>query len=120
MTEEQKKRLDSALAKREGGYGMKNSEIAMVRAFDRGRISEHFDRLKSAPFSPPTMLRSLESTTVERVDGLAEKLRGGRGGEETDYESRIAALEALLTGLTRKSITYCSGGSSSTKTILMS
>ncbi len=53
------------------------------------------------------------------IDG--SRVQGGATTEELDdLSDRIAALETLTTGLSRTTVTYCSGGSSSSKTILMS
>lgn len=48
------------------------------------------------------------------VDGSAVSGTGG------SIETRVTALETLTSGLSQQSVSYCSGGSTTSKTILMS
>jgi len=102
--------LRNALAKREQGRGLKNSEITAIRHYEQALVKS--DR---APISRRSPAPVSEATMVANRDTLARST-----GADAALAARVAVLEALLSGLTRQTITYCSGGSSSSKTILMS
>jgi hypothetical protein len=124
LTSNEERRLNTALAR------------GPASSFDvRQRLE---DRMRDIAI-PPVRLPSREAKElaeeqrhakpIEEIENLTQKLRGGNGTAATvaDLESRIAALEtsnatlvALVSGLSRQTVTYCSGGSSSSKTILMS
>jgi hypothetical protein len=61
-----------------------------------------------------------ESQAVKFVPTYAMETTGGKAADLSALIARIAALETLLSGLSRQTVTYCTGGSSSSKTILMS
>ncbi len=105
--------LEIARRKQAQGRGLKNSEIALLRHAEKVD-AQIVDRPRSAP--PAPLSEGDTRTTLNAgKDTLASAKPGG-----PDLTARIAVLEALLSGLTRQTVTYCSGGSSSSKTILMS
>jgi hypothetical protein len=64
-------------------------------------------------------------TITERNAIIAGSGSGGSGGsggnvDLTGIIANIAALQTLTSGLTRQNVTYCSGGSNTTITILRS
>lgn len=102
--------LETALAKRKQGRGMKNSEIAEIRHYEQALVKTDRSSARNSltPYS--------ESTMVTNRDTL---FKSNGGGTDAALAARVAALEALLAGLSRQTISYCSGGTTTSKTILM-
>lgn|SRR5574343_419246 len=104
--------LENARRKQEQGRGLKNSEIALLRHAEK--VDAQIVRSPTKPAPVQTSEGDTRTTLNAGKDRLASAPTGG------DLTARVAALEALLSGLTRQTVTYCSGGSSTTKTVLMS
>tara|TARA_R110002126_G_scaffold192782_2_gene341045 strand:+ start:272 stop:610 length:339 start_codon:yes stop_codon:yes gene_type:complete len=102
--------LMTALAKRQQGRGMKGSEIAEIRHYEQALVKgdRAAPRKALSPYS--------ESTMVANRDTLA-KTSGN--GTDTALAARVAVLEALLAGMSRQTISYCSSGTTTSKTIVM-
>lgn len=123
-TERDDNPLRTALQKRDQGRGMKASEAALIRAAEKVQV---FPR-KPRPEPHSISEGDTRTTMLAGKDTLASAAGGGAGAADlAALEARIAALETyktvtldpLLSGLSRQTVTYCSGGSSSSKTILM-
>lgn len=103
--------LETALSKREQGRGMNNSEIAAIRHYEQALVRPD----RAAPRK--TLTPYSESTMVSNRDTLVKSVGGG---SDASLAARVATLEALLAGLSRQTISYCSGGTTTSKTIVMS
>lgn len=121
METEQEKALFIAQMKQAQGRGLKNSEITLLRHNEKLKVFPRSPRATSTVVSEADTRTSLQSGK----DSLASA--AGRAGTDaaltarvTALEARVTALETLLAGLSRQTITYCSGGSSTSKTIVMS
>ena len=114
MATERDDPLERAQMKQAQGRGLKNSELALLRHAEKVQV------FKSKPRPPvPTISEGDTRTSLQAGrDSLASA--AGRPTDLTALTARVVALEALLAGLTQQTVTYCSGGSSSSKTILMS
>lgn len=102
--------LKTALAKREQGRGMKGSEIAEIRHYEQALIRPD----RAAPRK--TLTPYSESTMVSNRDTL---VKSGGNGTDSALAARVAILEALLAGMSRQTISYCSSGTTTSKTIVM-
>jgi hypothetical protein len=95
--------------------------------------------LKKVSKSPAAM-----KSMADAINGLVDALNGMQGGPSvtirvtegkililvdidptlnarvTALETSVATLNTLVSGLSRQTVTYCSGGSPTSKTILMS
>lgn len=120
LTNDQKSELARIRTKRNEGRGIGASEAAFQRHAEKvaSQIVQPRPRSEAARISEA----DTRTTMQAGKDTLASA--AGRGGASaadlTALTARVAALETLLSGLTRQTVTYCSGGSSSSKTILMS
>jgi hypothetical protein len=112
METEKENALLTAQMKRAQGRGLKNSEIALLRHNEKVKVFERSPRTQSTVMSEADTRTSLQSGR----DSLASVARA----TDSSLAARVATLETLLAGLSRQTITYCSGGSSSSKTIVMS
>jgi hypothetical protein len=129
LTDDQESELARIRAKRKEGRGIGASEAAFQRHAEK--VASQI--VKPRPRSEATRISEADTRTTMLAgkDTLAAAAGGGGGASTAALaalEARIAALETynsgtlipLVTGLTRQTVTYCSGGSSSSKTILMS
>lgn len=114
METEQEKALFIAQMKQAQGRGLKNSEIALLRHNEKLKVFPRSPRAASTVISEADTRTSLQSGK----DSLASAA-GRSAGTDAALTARVAALETLLAGLSRQTISYCSGGTTTSKTILM-
>jgi len=146
MKDEPDDPLALARMKQAQGRGLKNSELTLLRHADNLRV---FDSQRSQP-PPTTSegdtrtamqagkdtlasARGIDSALTARV-GAVETTTTTHTGQIsthttniaanataiTELTARVLALETLLSGLTKQSVSYCTGGSTVPKQILMS
>ena len=100
--------LANALRKQSQGRGLKNSELSAIRAMDKIQV---------AP-----LMRPAQRERVGQADPAANMLAGrdtlARPEAGSDLTARVIALEALLAGFDRRSISVCDGGVTKTMTIV--
>lgn len=113
--------LENARKKQAQGRGLKNSEIALLRH------AEKVDAQIAKPARRPAASTLSEGDTRTALQAGKDKLSSAGTSNAPDLTAalaaltaRVASLESLTTGLTRQTVTYCSGGSPTSKTILMS
>lgn len=127
LTDDQQSELTRIQTKRREGRGIGASEAAFQRHAEKVKAQIMAPR----PRSEATRISEADTRTTMLAgkDTLAASEGGGAStASVAALEARIAALETyktvtldpLLSGLSRQTVTYCSGGSSSSKTILMS
>lgn len=116
--------LGRALRKQEQGRGTSATEKRALYDFAAGKIGrDHFSAIATSPVRQPEPLAPSDNKirSIQEIDGLEAALRkGGPTDDASDLYARVATLEALLAGLSQQTITYCSGGTSSSRIILMS
>ena len=103
-------------------------ETSKDRAVALRHGRDHFSQLRATPFDfkPLPVSRAPGHTTIDRVDGLQEKLRPPEFDTSTldaqiaALDARLDTLEALTTGLSRQGFSVCVGGTSVTKTFVAS
>jgi len=117
MSTERDDPLERAQMKQAQGRGLKNSELALLRHAEKVQV------FKSKPRANAPTISEADTRTSLQAGRDALTSAAGRPTDLTDLTAltaRVAVLEDLLAGLSRQTITYCSGGSSSSKTIVMS
>ena len=99
--------LANALSRESQGRGLKNSELSAIRAMDKIHV---------AP-----LVRAPAPRREGPADPAGNMLSGrdtlGREVPAVDLTARVAALEALLDGFARRSISVCDAGTEKTMTI---
>lgn len=104
MTDEQKAAaLRVAQIKQAQGRGLKNSEITMLRAFERAQIR---------PPRPPvkaTKIGEADTRTSPTTGKDTLQSSGGASNSSSGLEARIAALEQRLLGYVDQVIQTCDG-----------
>lgn len=132
--------------KRAQGRGLKNSEITLLSHADNLRV---FDRQPSPTPSTTSegdtrttmqagkdtlaAARGIDAALTARVTAVETTTSTHTGqissntgdisthtGQISALTARVLALETLLSGLTKQNVSYCTGGSTVTKQILMS
>lgn len=119
LTDDQQSELTRIQTKRREGRGIGASEAAFQRHAEKVKAQIMAPR----PRSEATRISEADTRTTMLAgkDTLAASEGGGAStASVAALGARIAVLESLLSGLTRQTVTYCSGGSSSSATILMS
>jgi hypothetical protein len=118
--------LETALRKQAQGRGTNNTEKRLLSDLERGRIGrDHFSQIYSAPErSRAKDIETAEQTRSVRATSPHTQIGTGKdkiyGSGDDGLAARVAVLEALLSGLSRQTVSYCTGGVTSSKTILMS
>jgi hypothetical protein len=121
MKEEKPDILRRAIRKQEAGRGTTNTEKRALADFQKGKIGiDHFAQIQSTPLRAnqggggELADEGRKQLAIEDIAGLAAALRN----PGSDLEVRVAALETLLSGLSRRSISVCEDGTAKTMTVV--